>query len=282
MSRLLFVLLVLASICIGSEPSPKFTQSENNKRIESAKVVPAILCAVLYDLEKMVAQGNESKNAITFSDGIEAISRGRRNAPDIAGIIKMIRGDRNAPIRYIAPQRIAELTDPVGLAGQIDDSAAKARLPKIIYWLSAAEVGGERPSAILFTAAKINGTLSSAGGNIESYSRFVIAGLLENLRLAKEYGILTPEGMAELRSGKAATITKGEFAGQDAEPDYVIPLAVCPELENQVFNLELMPAKLCRTNERMIGKRQKFFAKALHDAKLLSDEGWAAVEDAGK
>lgn len=27
-----------------------------------------------------------------------------------------------------------------------------------------------------------------------------------------------------------------------------------------------------------IGERQKVFGKELHDAKLLSDEGWAAVE----
>ena len=53
--------------------------------------------------------------------------------------------------------------------------------------------------------------------------------MIENLRLAKEYGILTPEGMAELRRGKSATITKGEYAGQEAEADHVIPVAVCPE-----------------------------------------------------
>jgi hypothetical protein len=53
---------------------------------------------------------------------------------------------------------------------------------------------------------------------------------------------------------------------------------VCPELSNQVFNLELLPAKLNRVKGATIGKRQKVFAKELHDAKLLSDEGWAEVE----
>jgi hypothetical protein len=52
--------------------------------------------------------------------------------------------------------------------------------------------------------------------------------------------------MAELNRGKSATITKGQYAGQEAEADLVIPRAVCPELQNQVMNLELIPASLMR------------------------------------
>ena len=114
------------------------------------------------------------------------------------------------------------------------------------------------------------------------YAGFIRWGMLENLRLAKQLGILTPEGMAELRRGKSATITRGEYAGQEAEADHVIPVAVCPELRNQVMNLKLLPAKLNRSKGAKIGERQKVFAKELHDAKLLSDEGWAAVEGVGK
>jgi len=101
--------------------------------------------------------------------------------------------------------------------------------------------------------------------------------MLENLRLAKELGILTPEGLAELRRGKSATITKGDHVGEEAEADHVIPRAACPELSNQVFNLELMPAKLNRAKGAKIEERQKVFAKELHEAKLLSDEGWDAI-----
>ena len=102
--------------------------------------------------------------------------------------------------------------------------------------------------------------------------------MLENLRLAKELGILTPEGMAELRRGKSATITKGPYAGQEAEADHVIPVAVCPALRNQVMNLELMPAKLNRAKSDKVGKRALTFAHELHAAKLLSDASLAAVE----
>jgi len=39
-----------------------------------------------------------------------------------------------------------------------------------------------------------------------------------------------------------------------------------------------MPAKLNRAKGAKIGERQRVFGKELHDAKLLSDEGWAAIE----
>jgi hypothetical protein len=46
--------------------------------------------------------------------------------------------------------------------------------------------------------------------------------------------------------------------------------------------LELLPAKLNRTKGAKIGERQRVFGKELHDAKLLSDDGWARLEGAGK
>jgi exonuclease I len=97
--------------------------------------------------------------------------------------------------------------------------------------------------------------------------------LLENLKIAKELGLLTPEGMAELRQGNSATITKGQYSGQKAEADCVIPVALCPELQNQVMNLELFPAK----NDK-VTDRAKVFAKELYEAKLLSEEGWKKVK----
>jgi hypothetical protein len=103
-------------------------------------------------------------------------------------------------------------------------------------------------------------------------------GALENLKIAKELGLLTPQGMAEMRRGKSATITKGQYAGQEAEADHVIPRAVCPELANQVMNLELMPAKLNRAKGDRVTERARVFAKELYDAKLLSEEGWEAIK----
>jgi len=43
-------------------------------------------------------------------------------------------------------------------------------------------------------------------------------------------------------------------------------------------NFELLSAKLNRAKSAKIGERQKGFAKELHNTKLLSDQGWAAVK----
>jgi len=170
-----------------------------------------------------------------------------------------------------AAAAIASQTDPAKLATLKGERLANPRMQRCVYWLATAEAGGEQPGAVLDEAAKLNGTANTP------YAGFIRWGMLENLRLAKELGILTPEGMAELRRGKSATITKGEHAGEEAEADHVIPRAVCPELCNQVFNLELLAAKLNRAKSAKIGERLRVFGKELHEAKLLSDAGWGAI-----
>ena len=166
---------------------------------------------------------------------------------------------------------IASLTDPTKLATLKGERAANPRLQKCVYWLAYSEEQGEKPEAILNESAKLNKT----GGT--PYAGFVRWGLLENLKIAKELGLLTPEGMAELRRGKSATITQGQYAGQEAEADHVIPRAVCPELQNQIMNLELLPASLNRAKSDKVTERASLFAKELYDAKLLSEQGYRAT-----
>ena len=167
---------------------------------------------------------------------------------------------------------IAEHTDPVKLATLKGEGAANPRLQKCVYWLACAEEQGQKPEVVLDESAKLNKTAGTP------YAGFVSWGLLENLKIAKELGLLTPEGMAELKRGKSATITKGQYAGQKAEADLVIPKAVCPELQNQVMNLELLPASLNRAKSEKVTDRAKVFAKELYDAKLLSEEGRTKVQ----
>lgn len=148
------------------------------------------------------------------------------------------------------------------------ERAADPCLQKCAYWLAYAEEQGEKPEAVLDESAKLNKTAGAP------YAGFVSWGLLENLKIAKELGLLTPEGIAELKQGKSATITKGKYSGQKAEADYVIPVALCPELQNQVMNLELLPASLKKAKSDKVTERAKVFAKELYEAKLLSEEGW--------
>jgi hypothetical protein len=166
---------------------------------------------------------------------------------------------------------IAAQTDPVKLATLKGERAANPKLQKCVYWLAYAEEQGQKPDAVLDESAKLNKTDGTP------YAGFVRWGLLENLKIAKELGLLTPKGMAEMRRGKSATITKGQYAGQEAEADHVIPRSVCPELQNQVMNLELLPASLNRAKSDKVTERAKVFAKELYDAKLLSEEGWGKI-----
>ena len=167
---------------------------------------------------------------------------------------------------------LASLTDPVKLSTLKGERAANPRLFKAIFYLATAKEQGQDPKKVLAEAAKLNGTSGTP------YAGFIEWGLLENLRIAKSYGVLDTAGMEEMRRGKAPTITKGPYAGQEAEADHVIPRAVCPELRNQVFNLELLAASENRAKSEKIGQRQVTFAKELYDAKLLSEEGWEEVE----
>ena len=166
---------------------------------------------------------------------------------------------------------IASLTDPTKLATLKGERAANPRLQKCVYWLAYAEQDRANPEAVLDESAKLNKTSGTP------YSGFLRWGLLDNLRIAKELGLLTPEGVAELRRGKSATITKGQYVGQEAEADHVIPRAICPELQNQVMNLELLPASLNRAKSDKVTKRASLFAKELYDAKLLSEQGYRAT-----
>ena len=90
---------------------------------------------------------------------------------------------------------IAAQTDPVKLATLKGEGAANPRLQKCVYWLAYAEEEGQKPDAVLDESAKLNKTEGTP------YAGFVRWGLLENLKIAKELGLLTPEGMAELRRG---------------------------------------------------------------------------------
>ena len=166
---------------------------------------------------------------------------------------------------------VAAQTDPAKLATLKGKRAANPRVQRCVYWLATAEVAGIKPKEVLNRASQINGTKGTP------YAEFIEQGLLRNLKIAHELGLINELGMEEMRRGKSATITLGPYAGQEATVDHVIPLSVCPELDNQVLNLELLPASLNSSKSDKVGERQFAFAKELYDAKLLSKEGWEAV-----
>jgi len=77
---------------------------------------------------------------------------------------------------------IAAQTDPAKLATLKGERAANPRLQKCVYWLANAEEQGEKPEVVLDESAKLNKTTGTP------YAGFVRWGLLENLKIAKDWG----------------------------------------------------------------------------------------------
>lgn len=166
---------------------------------------------------------------------------------------------------------IAALTDPQKLATLTRERAANPRLQKCVYWLATVKQRGGDPAKIIDDANEQN----KVSG--KPYGEFLKTQLLRNLKIAEELGLVNPEGLAELRKGKCATITLGPYKGEEATADHIIPRAICPELDNQIFNLELLPSTLNSSKSDKIGDRQVDFAEKLNKTGLLSQAGLDAV-----
>ena len=194
-------------------------------------------------------------------------------------------GVRAEEAETTAEEAIASLTDPKKLATLKGERAVNPRFQKCLYWIESYEKSkaGERVDysslshkvgviKLIQRSVELNG-LNIVGG----YCRRLATSLLLSFTMANDYGLFTTEGMNELRQGNAATITKGEYAGQEATADYFIPLSICPELQNQIFNLQPLPASLNSSKGNKVKKEQVQFAKWLNEDGLLSDKGLEAV-----
>ena len=62
--------------------------------------------------------------------------------------------------------------------------------------------------------------------------------------------------------------------------DHIIPRAVCPELDNVIANLELMPQRMNSSKNDRVGSRQVDMARKLNKAGLLNDKGLRVVQQA--
>jgi len=173
---------------------------------------------------------------------------------------------------------IAALIDPKKLATLKGERAANPRLQKCLYWIEADQraEGGLKFYPLIIRSLELNGEKDTP------YGKAILGSLFSNYSLACEMGLFTSEGMNELRHGKSATITKGEYAGQEATADHYIPRAVCPELDNQIYNLRLLPSKLNSSKGDKVDKKQMNYAKELNEAGLLSADGLEAVRTAYK
>lgn len=177
---------------------------------------------------------------------------------------------------------IASLTDPKKLATLKSERASNPRFQKCLYWLAIGETMFKGSAEfdgmlkVIEEASRLNKTFGTP------YATAIRDTFLANYMKALNYGIFNSAGLEELKQGKSATITEGEYAGQEATADHRIPRAVCPELDNQIFNLQLLPSKLNSAKGDKVQKEQVEQAEFFHKNGLLSDKGLEAVKKAYK
>ena len=75
-------------------------------------------------------------------------------------------------------------------------------------------------------------------------------------------------------------VTRGPYLGQPAEVVHIVPLALAPELDHELANLELLPMTLNRRKGSRAGERQRDYARRFQAAGLLSASASAPVQGA--
>ena len=171
---------------------------------------------------------------------------------------------------------LAPLIDPAKLDTLKGKRAATPLLRKACYWLQIAHTNG-------FDIGDIIDLSHDQVGPVEPLrAKAQRASLIRNRLILERLGCFDEAGMIKLRKGNAPTITKGPYAGEIVTGDHIIPRSVCPELDNSLYNLEMMPLTLNQKKSAKIGQRQIDLAKRWNADGLLSDEGLKAVLKEGK
>ena len=166
---------------------------------------------------------------------------------------------------------LVSLCDPAKIATITAERGANPRVRKICYWLEMARQAGREPSSEMREVMSAVGWGGTAKGDLTADA------MTRNRVIAERLGCLDEIGMTTLRSGKAAVIRNGPYAGDKLSVDHIIPRAVCAELDTTLANLELMPMRMNSSKSDSIGERQVDMAKKFHAAGLLSKAGLDAV-----
>jgi hypothetical protein len=114
---------------------------------------------------------------------------------------------------WLAP--LADQTDPAKLA-TLGKRGANPRVNRIAFCLHRAQQTGTAPGDALDHAFRQNGTT----GLVAALSKET---QLLNYQHAQEWGLLTPENLADLKTGEAPRITRGPHAGQDTDVTTLFP-----------------------------------------------------------
>lgn len=159
---------------------------------------------------------------------------------------------------------LAPLIDPATLA-TLGERGVGPQVQKTVAMLADAEANKADPGVVC--EAAINKVrMKPAAGELTK------AALLRNLNVARQLGCLDEAGLADLR--------RGQYKGEELTVDFIIPRAVCPELDSLIANLELVPKPKDSSTQDKVGERQVSHAEQLHAAGLLSSAGLERVRRA--
>ncbi|MDB4734916.1 hypothetical protein OAF62_04250 [Akkermansiaceae bacterium] len=197
-----------------------------------------------------------------------------KNAPQ-----KPSEAPTEAPVAHLKEAHVAAdfvdiltpILDPAKLDTLKGKRAATPRLRKACYWLQIAHTNG-------FDIGEIIDLSHDQVGPVEPLrAEAQRASLIRNRLILERLGCFDEAGLAKLRKGNAPTITKGPYAGEIVTGDHIIPRSVCPELDNKIYNLEMMPLTLNQRKGAKITQRQIDLARRWNQDGLLSDAGLGAV-----
>ena len=168
-------------------------------------------------------------------------------------------------------ERISSLIEPAKLA-TLGTRGANPRVQKYIAQLADARTSGANVTNIVNDAVSMAG-MKGDGGKLTTDV------MLRNLMIAERLGCLNEAGLKEMRQGKAATVTRGPYKGDQLSVDHIIPRAVVPELDNVIANLELMPMRMNAGKNDKVGERQLDLGKKFFEAGLLSKAGLKKLQN---
>jgi len=177
---------------------------------------------------------------------------------------------------------LTALIDPEKLDTLKGKRAATPRLRKACYWLQMAHTAGLDVGQIIDLSYDPDGPYGRLSYDQSGPYGFHRAkaqrdSLIRNRLILERLGCFDEAGLAKLRKGNAPTITKGPYAGEIVTGDHIIPRSVCPELDNKIYNLEMMPLTLNQRKGAKVTQRQIDLAKRWNADGLLSDAGFKAV-----
>lgn len=167
-------------------------------------------------------------------------------------------------------EKLASLIEPARLA-TLKKRAANPRIEKAVAILEDARADGHAVTAVTADAVK------RAGYTNALLAKMTSAELVRNHDIATKLGVLNPEGLERMRRGNAATITAGPYKGDKTSVDHIVPVAIVPELDNVVANLELLPLRVNESKNDKMGDRQRDYCRKFQAAGVLTSTRLAEI-----